>query len=71
MCVEKKRREIAEFIIAERNLDVLAITKSWLKGTGEDKAVINELIPLGFELQHIARPKKRGGGVAVIYRSSI
>ena len=50
---------------------MLAITESWLKGTDKDKAVISELIPPGFKLHHVARPKKRGGGVAVIYRSSI
>ena len=70
MCVDRKKFEIAEFI-EEKKLDVLAITELWLKGTDKDKAVISELIPPGFKLHHVARPKKRFGGVAVIYRSSI
>ena len=65
----KKRFEIAGFI-EEKNLDVSAITESWLKGTDKDKAIINVLIPPGFKLHHVPRSKKRGGGVVVVNRSS-
>ena len=51
-----------EFI--QPNWDILAITETLLKQTG-DEAIMIELLPSGYTLYHVTRPCGRGGGVAV------
>ncbi|KAI0222469.1 hypothetical protein LSAT2_026299 [Lamellibrachia satsuma] len=46
--------------IIEHEWDVLAITETWPKKTG-DEAIIAELTPPGYTFQHVARVSGRGG----------
>ena len=62
--VRNKTLKINEDII-EHEWDVLAITETWLKKTG-DEAIIAELTPPGYTFQHVARVSGRGGGVAIV-----
>ena len=47
------------------------MTETWL-GFAVDKACINELVPCGYKIKHVPRlGTRRGGGVAIIYTSSV
>ena len=48
----------------------MAISESWLKPG--DEAVINDITPAGYSIQHVHRPSsKRGGGLALLYKSGL
>ena len=56
--------------IDDNNVDLLALSETWLKGDIRDKPVIAELIPDGYSM-HQASRLSRGGGVALVYKESI
>ena len=63
-----KASAIIDFVIS-RQLDIFAITESWLTGDERDNRVLSDLrnsLP-NYVLYHVPR-KKRGGGVAVLLR---
>jgi exonuclease III len=57
--------------IVTNNFDVVAITETWL-GTSQDKKCKREMVPEGYDIEHIPRQTKQpGGGVAVIFKLGI
>lgn len=56
--------------ITDHNLDLILLTETWL-GYERDRQVCGDLLPSGYEIKHISRKKRRGGGVALVYRSTI
>ena len=50
------------------NLDVLALTETWL--CNGDNIILNELLPPGYDIRHVDRGR-RGGGVTLIYKKDI
>lgn len=67
--VKNKALSLCDFIVSE-DADILALTETWL-GTSVDPGVIAELLPKGYDILHSSRKEQRGGGVAVIFRTSI
>ena len=51
-----------------QNIDVLVLTETWL--CCGVNAVLNELLPPGYDIRHVDR-ERRGGGVALIYKKAI
>ena len=68
--VANKALAIQDFII-DQDLDLLAITETWLTGSEGDKPIIQELLPRGFKIVHQERTSGRGGGIAVVYRETL
>ena len=68
--VRNKTLEITD-LITEQNIDVLAITQTWLKPGEKDQATRGDLCPPGYELLEKPRPKGKGGGIAIIHKSSL
>ena len=66
--VKNKTLAINEEII-QHDWDILAITETWLKQTG-DEAIVTELLRPGYTFHHVARSRGRGGGVAVMYQNT-
>jgi len=60
---------INEFIV-DNNIDILALTETWLTGTGTDSPIIAAMLPPGYGIIHVPRAS-RGGGTAVVFRLSI
>ena len=56
--------------ITEKNIDLLAVTETWLKEDA-DQHVINECVPNGYSFQQSPRLNATGGGLALVYKSSI
>jgi exonuclease III len=68
--VNNKTHSLRDFITTN-DLDLIAITETWL-GRDTDDTVIAELLPPTYDLLHIPRPNGRtGGGVGVIYKKNI
>ena len=69
--VRNKAEDICDFI-CENDLDICTITETWLnKSDDKDKVVTGDLTPAGYDLLHVPRAKGKGGGVAVILKSTI
>ena len=66
--VKNKVAEIRHYIV-DNDADMLIITETWL--SSQDNVVVNRLVPDGYEIKHQARENRRGGGVAIVYKSSI
>ncbi|CAG2223690.1 unnamed protein product [Mytilus edulis] len=67
--VKNKSTSICDFM-QSNNADLFALTETWL-GSAIDKSVISEITPDGYQIFHIPRENKLGGGVALIHRSNI
>ena len=65
---KNKSTEINDLII-EKNADIVFITETWLKDT--DIITLNALVPSGFSIIFKNRKLRVGGGVAIIYKSSL
>ncbi len=63
-----KTDELVQYII-EHDIDVFIITETWLKT--DDDMKIAELKPSGYAFEHVPRENRRGGGIAIVYKSSI
>ena len=58
-------------MVISRDIDILALTETWL-GSAIDDHVIHELVPRGYEFHAVSRSGgKRGGGVAVLHKSGL
>ena len=62
--LKNKTTSLFDFIVSQ-NIDVLALTETWL--CCGDNAVLNDLLPPGYDIRHVDR-ERRGGGVALIYK---
>lgn len=58
--------DIIDFIV-DQNLDLLALTETWLTGTDRESSII--ILAGGHDIKHTRNTK--GGGTAIIYRSTL
>ena len=65
--LKNKTTSLFDFIVSQ-NLDVLALTETWL--CNGDNINLNELLPPGYDIRHVDGGM-RGGGVALIYKKDI
>lgn len=63
--VKKKALSLCDFITSNQ-IDLFALTETWL-GEELNKSVLKELVPTGYEIQHVALCKRRGGGVTIVH----
>ena len=68
-CQSMKRDEIVDYI--KDMQDIVALTETWLTGTDTDQAAIGDVTPPGYVFNHNPRSNRRGGGIAIITRSSL
>ncbi|XP_070543766.1 uncharacterized protein [Ptychodera flava] len=61
-----KATEVGDYI-TEHNIDLLAMTETWIKDTNSH--VINECTPNGYSFCHTPLNMSSGGGVALVYKS--
>ncbi|XP_061896832.1 uncharacterized protein LOC133645918 [Entelurus aequoreus] len=55
-------------VIRDNNLNVIGLSETWLKP--DEFFALNEASPPNYTNAHVARPLKRGGGVALIYNEN-
>jgi len=68
--IKNKTDDVCDFV-TDNSLDVCALTETWLSGTKTDKITIGDTTPSGYEMRHVSRCNKKGGGVAVIHKTSL
>ena len=68
--IRNKTLSLYHFIVSQ-NVDVLALTETWLCDGPDDLIVINNSVPPGYHIHCVNRQHKRGGGVALIYKKDI
>ena len=68
--VNNKVDDINEHI-KDQKADICCISETWIKAGREENATLGALTPEGYQLFHVPRVGKRGGGVAIICRSEL
>ena len=63
--IVNKKDEIADYT-RDMNMDIVALTETWLTGTETGQAVIGDVTPPGYVFNHILRTNRKGGGVAIL-----
>ncbi len=58
--VRNKTHILCDYIV-DNDLDIFAITESWLSDSNKHKKTIGELSLPGYDLFHVPRPNRRGG----------
>ena len=66
--IRNKTIDFVDFVL-NNNLDIIAISETWLKA--DDFLTIGDLTPVGYSFQHVPRLTRTGGGVGLLYRSSL
>ena len=67
--IKSKSLSLSDFITS-KDISALALTETWL-GSDIDAAVLAEAIPSGYDIIHIPRENKRGGGVGLIFKDNL
>ena len=57
--------------ICEHDLEITALTETWLSDDPKDTVNTSKLTPEGCSFVHLPRSDRRGGGVGVLYKSCI
>ena len=56
----------------ENELDVLALTETWLKETDSTQShTVSEMTPSGYRCLHVPRSRGKGGSVGILFRSCV
>lgn len=64
-----KSRIIQDFII-DHDIDLLAVTETWLHGDNYDHYPVRDVCPVGYFFYHTPRLDMRGGGVGVVMKNT-
>ena len=67
--INNKSLLIKDYVV-ERDIDIFAITETWLKDTNSD-FVVRDICPSGYLFSHVPRLNRTGGGVGVMYKNSL
>ena len=54
--------------LTEVNMDIVAITDTWLNTRDKDVKAIKGLTPAEYKRVHVPRKKRRFGGIGLVYR---
>ena len=64
--VKNKRLLIKDWVV-DNNIDILALTETWLQPDNKDDHIICDLTPTGYSFYHSPR-QTRGGGVGILIK---
>ena len=68
--INNKALFIKDYVV-DHQIDILGITETWTKSDGESNRVVNELSPRGYSFIHVPRKKRSGGGIGLLYNTSL
>ena len=72
LCSQPRNKSLAlKDHIADHDLDLFAVTETWLRPGGIDNYHIEEFCPSGYTFYHIPRDSSRGRGVGLLTKKSI
>lgn len=55
----------------DHDIDIFALTETWLEPADSDRLLIEELTPSGYRFLHNPRSIGRGGGVGMLFKNSL
>jgi exonuclease III len=67
--IKNKALIIKEFVV-DNDIDILALTETWLNPGAINHSTINSICPTGYLFQHVSL-EKRGGGVCILYKQPL
>ena len=53
----------------ENDIDILAITETWLRPSNLDSLTVSDFTPTGYQFHHVTRDTR--GGVGLLHKSSL
>ena len=62
--------KVNDFVV-DHDIDILAITETWLRPGNIDEVDIGTLCPTGYRFFHVARSYSLGGGVGLLFKETI
>ena len=65
----KNKSIIIKDLVVDNNIDILAITETWLQPDISNQIIVNNICPTRFILHHLPRAAHKGGGVALLYKN--
>ena len=65
--LRNKTMEVKDFVV-DFNVDILALTGTWLRPHNMDDFEIGTLCPTGYRFLHVPRKQGRGGGVGILFK---
>ena len=65
-----KPADIQELIV-DNDIDILVLTETWIRDNITDSHALKELTPSGYKIHSVPRQGRRGGGLALLYPSTI
>ena len=68
--INNKALFIKDYVV-DHQIDILGITETWTRSDGESNRVVNELSPRGYSFIHVPRKKRSGGGIGLLYNTSL
>jgi len=68
--VKNKTFEITNLLL-DNDLDILAVTETWLASGNKDEFTKSEISPTGYTILDVSRSKGKGGGVAIISKTAL
>ena len=73
--IKQKKRHYAYISVkdytVDHDIDIFALTETWLEPGDSDRLLIEELIPSGYRFLHNPRSIGRGGGVGMLFKYSL
>ena len=68
--INNKTESIKDLVL-DNKIDMLALTETWLRSNENNDFVTRDVCPDGFVITHIPRSAGRGGGVGLLYKTSL
>ena len=67
----KNKAMAVEDLVVDQDIDILALTETWLHPGNIDDVEIRTLCPTGYRFLHVLRGHSRGGGVGLLFKDTL
>ena len=68
--IKNKTMAVKDFVV-DQDIDILALTETWLRPGNIDDVEIRTLCPTGYRFLHVPRGHSRGGGVGLLFNDTL
>ena len=67
----KNKAMAVKDLVVDQDIDILALTETWLHPGNIDDVEIRTLCPTGYRFLHVPRGHSRGGGVGLLFKDTL
>ena len=68
--IKNKAMEVKDLVV-DQDIDILALTETWLRPGNIDDVEIRTLCPTGCRFLHVPRGHSQGGGVGLLFKDTL